>query len=171
MNAEQPLYVMIKPPPAIAREIDCCRRLLDIESSYGTARLHCTVLPLGEGRDISPARLDRLLRIVASARIEPFRISLDTLSRNALVGKASGVRMLRKSLKQHLAAAGMPVPGYDAVPHLSVAYGPAPDRRRAIAPISWIAEEFQLIRSIRGQGRHEELGRWPLIGRQGVLPF
>lgn len=171
MTGTQPLYVMIKPPPAVAREIDCCRRLLDIASSYGPARFHCTVLPLGDGRDIPAARLDRLIAIAAALSLDPFHISLHTLSRNALIGKARGVRTLRTLFKQGLANAGMPVPGYDAEPHLSVAYGNAPERRKAIAPISWIAEEFQLVRSIYGQGRHEELGRWPLSGRQTSFAF
>ena len=111
MAGEQPLYVMIKPPPGIADEIACRRRLLDIDGSYGAARFHCTVLPLGEGRSIAPARLDRLIGILASLHAEPFRISLDTLRRNALTGKANGIRTLRKTLKRHLAEARLPVSG------------------------------------------------------------
>lgn len=171
MNGAQLLYAFVKPPPEVAREIDCCRRLLDIHSSYGPARFHFTVLPLGEGLDISPARLESLIRVLASVRAEPFRISLTTLSRNALVGKASGVRLLRKAIKRELTAAGMPVPGYNAEPNLSIAYGPAPERRSAISPINWIAEDFRLIRSIHGEGRHEELGRWPITDRQGSFAF
>jgi 2'-5' RNA ligase len=171
MAGEQPLYVMIKPPPGIADEIACRRHLLDIDGSYGAARFHCTVLPLGEGRSIAPARLDRLIGILASLHAEPFRISLDTLRRNALTGKANGIRTLRKTLKRHLAEARLPVSGYDSHPHLSIAYGPAPERKLAVPPIAWIAEDFRLIRSIRGVGRHEELGCWPLVSRQGSFGF
>jgi 2'-5' RNA ligase len=36
--------------------------------------------------------------------------------------------------------------------------------RRAIEPITWTVNEFVLVRSLVGQGRHEVLARWPLHG-------
>lgn len=168
MSGALPLYAMVKPPLAIAREIDCCRRLLDIESGYALARFHFTVLPLGDGRDISPARLARMTQAMAAVEAEPFRVALDTLERNVLTGAGNGgIRLLRQSLKLQLRAAGLPVIDYDARPHVSIAYGTAPERKIKVPAISWMAEEFLLIRS--GHGRHEVLGQWPLRSKQGSL--
>lgn len=164
------LYAMVKPPLAIAHEIDCCRRLLDIESRYGMARFHLTVLPLGNSLHIATAQLERLKQVMASVEVEPFRVALDTLERNALIGKGNGgIRLLRQALKQALIAAGLPVAAYDARPHVSIAYDAAPERKLSVPTIAWTAEDFLLIRS--GHGHHEVLGQWPLKSRQGKLPF
>lgn len=172
MPCEQPLYIMIKPPLPIARDIDCCRRVLDVDGRYGMERFHVTVLPIGEGRDIATAQLERLRDAIASLQAEPFRIAFDTLNRNALVGRdARALRAFRKSVVQRMAASGLPLPRYNARPHLSLAYGAAPDRNIAIEPIAWLVEEFQLIRSIRGEGRHEMLARFPLVSRQRSFDF
>jgi len=34
----------------------------------------------------------------------------------------------------------------------------------AIAPIAWRAEEFVLVDSAVGRGRHDVIARWPLTG-------
>ncbi|RYD92494.1 MAG: hypothetical protein EOP61_25445 [Sphingomonadales bacterium] len=38
MTRDALLYIMVKPPMAIAREIDACHRSLQINSNYGAAR-------------------------------------------------------------------------------------------------------------------------------------
>jgi len=35
--------------------------------------------------------------------------------------------------------------------------------RREIRPIRWLVRDFLLVRSHVGQGRHDHLGRWPLL--------
>lgn len=47
-------------------------------------------------------------------------------------------------------------------PHLTLFYGRQPLEERAIAPIHWRADSFVLLRSVVGQGRYIEEGRWPL---------
>src|ERR1041385_2927140 len=90
----QPLYVMIKPPPAQARLIECQRRLLGIDNGYGRERLHTTLLPLGDGRDLPAANLALIRAALASLQAEPFRIAFDRLSRKVLLGR-QGLRELR----------------------------------------------------------------------------
>lgn len=47
-------------------------------------------------------------------------------------------------------------------PHLTLFYGRQPLEERAIEPIQWRADSFVLLRSVIGQGRYIEEGRWPL---------
>jgi len=172
MANAQPLYLMTKPPLERAREIDRRRRLLGLETRYGLERFHTTLLPLGDGRDISCEYLDLLHRALSSLCAEPFPIAFDKLNRNALVGtKMRELRAFQRRLVRCLIAFGIPIPAYRFAPHLSLAYGATPDRRIAIPPINWLVEEYLLIRSIHGEGRHEVLDRWPLIERQGAFDF
>ena len=173
MIGDQPLSFMIKPPADRAPDIDRIRRLRRIDRRYGVDRLHSTVLPLWDDRDTSPVRLAALQRAAASLDAEPFMVVFDTLNRNALVGTVAtrGLRAFRKTLVRHLGALGLPIPPYTSRPHISLVYGVESDRKAAIQPIGWQVEEFLLIRSVHGEGRHEELGRWPLIARQGSFGF
>ena len=173
MTGDRPLSIMIKPPGERALEIDRQRRIRRIDRAYCIHRLHSTVLPLWDDRDTSPA-LSRLLdRALAALQADPFAVAFDTVKDNALVGVQAtrGLRAFRKALAGHLAAFGVPVPLYKSRPHISLAYGLPTRRRAAIPPIGWQVEEFLLIRSIHGEGRHEELGRWPLTARQGSFGF
>jgi 2'-5' RNA ligase len=50
-------------------------------------------------------------------------------------------------------------------PHVTIAYGDqALAEPMAIEPIAWRAEEFVLVDSATGRGRHDVIGRWPLTG-------
>jgi 2'-5' RNA ligase len=49
-------------------------------------------------------------------------------------------------------------------PHMSLLRDKAPVPKTFVEPISWTAREFVLLDSVFGEGRHEILGRWPLIG-------
>lgn len=159
-------YVMIKPPPAVAAQIDAIRRRYDIAHSYAADRLHVTVWPLAA---LPAGAIGLLLPLLAAVRAEPFGVSFDRIDGNALIGGAGtqGVRTLRRAIARVLARAGFPLTPYDAAPHVSLAYGDRPVRRIAIPPVRWRVDAFSLIRS--GDGRHHELGRWPLAARQGDL--
>ena len=173
MTGDRPLSFVIKPPAEPALAIDRQRRLRRIDRRYGIERLHSTVLPLWDDREVSEARLDELTRAATSLCAEPFPVAFDTLDRNALVGAAAtrGLRAFRKNLVRHLIALGFRVPDYASRPHVSLVYGTDATRKIAIPPIGWQVEEFLLIRSIHGEGRHELLGRWPLIARQRSFVF
>ena len=173
MLGDQPLLLMIKPPAPIARRIDRQRRHLGIDDSYGWQRLHTTLLPLSDARQIDAPLLATLRRAIASPDFAPFPIVFDKLHRNALVGSRPMLRLraFQRHLVQRLRAAGIAASDYAFRPHLSLAYGPAPERNLAIPPVGWTVEELLLVRSIHGEGRHEELGRWPLTPRQLSLAF
>jgi 2'-5' RNA ligase len=165
---ERPIYLMFKPSPAKAREIESRRRILGIESNYGHERFHITALPIGDARHLSSAQLEQLNQALARFHAEPFDIGFDRLKGNALVGgKAMGaVRRFQARLVEHLITCGWPVFDYAFHPHLSLTYGAWQERNIAIPPIGWRVEELLLIKSIQGQGRHEPLGAWPLQARQ-----
>lgn len=171
MTGDQPLSLMIKPLADGALAIDRMRRQRGIDRSYGMNRIHSTVLPLWDNRDSTPARSLLLEQALSSLRADPFPVVFDTLKDNALVGVQAtrGLRTFRKTLVQHLIELGVPVPNYQSPPHISLVYGPPIKRRIEIPPIGWQVEEFLLVRSIHGESRHEVLGRWPLIARQGSL--
>lgn len=174
MPGAQPLYIMVKPPAQIAAEIDRRRILLGVDRRYCTRRLHVTVLPLGEGKGVLPAILKALHDAARSSDAAPFPLLFDRLSGSALVGGRGncGLLLFRKALVRSLLAQGISLPRYDAVPHISLAYGPRPTKPRiAIDPIRWQVEEFLLVRSMHGEARHAELGCWPLTARQLSLVF
>jgi len=89
MAGEQPLYFMIKPPEQQAREIDLQRQRLGLDARYGWKRFHTTVMPLGDGRDLSDARLELLDKTVRDLRPAPFWFEFDQLRGNALVAGRS----------------------------------------------------------------------------------
>jgi 2'-5' RNA ligase len=79
---------------------------------------------------------------------------------------AEGLRGLHRELGAKLAAAGVK---HDATrsfaPHLTLAHGTQPIATTAIEPIRWIVDEFVLVRSLQGRGRHVIEGRWRLAAR------
>jgi len=65
----------------------------------------------------------------------------------------------------------MRLPRYQARPHLSLAYGPPANRVARIQPNGWQVTKLLLIRSMHGEGRHETIDEWELIGRQRSFDF
>ena len=47
-------------------------------------------------------------------------------------------------------------------PHITMLYDRREVPAHAVEPVTWRAREFLLIHSVRGQGRHDVVGRWPL---------
>jgi 2'-5' RNA ligase len=166
---EQQLYFMIKPPHALALEIDRRRRLLGFASKYPLEHFHITLLPLGDMRALSPEQLEIICSAAASFEAEPFTVLLSRLSNNALVGtNTHGLRALQRDLVRRLISRDVPVPDYDFNPHLTLAYGDWKKRNEVVEPLSWRADTLLLINSIHGRG-HKLLRRWSLSARQGVL--
>jgi 2'-5' RNA ligase len=48
-------------------------------------------------------------------------------------------------------------------PHVSLLRDKAQVPETFVDPITWTASEFVLLDSVFGEGRHEVLGRWPLV--------
>lgn len=173
MTGDQPLSFMFKPSVQHAQEFDLRRTLLGIKGRYGWQRLHTTALPLGDGRNMSDARLDMLDQVVRMLDLQPFRLEFTRLSGNMLIaGKgASEVRNFRRRAFALLTALGERPTAYRSVPHLTLDYGKPTNRSERIAPIGYPVESLLLIRSIHGEGRHEELARWRFDPRQGSFDF
>jgi len=48
------------------------------------------------------------------------------------------------------------------MPHVTLLYDRRSVLERSIEPISWTVREFVLVHSVRGKGRYERKGTWPL---------
>jgi 2'-5' RNA ligase len=159
---------MIKPPFAALRQVCAQRAIYGLDDSYPADRLHCTMLRLGDDADWSVARLDQLKRLLGSVSIEPFPVMFDLIAGNLLRG-AKGMpsaAAFHRVLRQKAEMCGVRI-DHDFWLHLSLAYrGVAIAAARKIDPISWMVEEFLLIRSHKG---HELLDSWPLRQRQYAL--
>ena len=69
---------------------------------------------------------------------------------------------LRNQVSQAPRRLGRRVEG-GATPHLTVGYGfAATAPMRLSAPVVWTVDEFLLVRSFKGEARHEDLARWGL---------
>jgi RNA 2',3'-cyclic 3'-phosphodiesterase len=167
---DQRLYFMLKPHPQQALEIDRLRRSLGLDCSYAPKRFHITLQPLGDLRAIPPSMLKLIRTAAAALEAEPFRIELNRVRGNALVGSNKASRVFRRQLVAHLRSAGACLPDYNFNPHLSLAYGDLQDRDIPISPIDWPADELLLINSIHGKG-HQVIDHWRLTPRQGALGF
>lgn len=173
MHAPRPLYIFAKPPEETALEAEQRRRDLGLADDYGRERFHTTILPLCDARAAPPGLVDILEMAFASMVAEPCAILFDRLHRNALRGgrELRDLRELQRRLVRRLTAMGVILPPYLFRPHMSLAYGAAPERTIPIAPIGWQVRELQLVKSIHGEGRHETLASFELIERQGSLGF
>ncbi|MDB5680607.1 MAG: hypothetical protein JWO16_412 [Sphingomonas bacterium] len=163
------LYLMIKPPSNALRQVCVQRAAYGLDDSYPTDRLHCTMLRLGDDASWPIARLDHLKHVLGAVSAEPFPVTFDLIAGN-LLRSARGMPLaaaFHRVLRRHAAICGVSIPEYDFWLHLSLAYrGVAIAAARKIEPISWMVEEFLLIRSHKG---HQLLDSWPLRQRQYAL--
>lgn len=168
---DQMLYLMIKPHAGQAAMMDGLRRRYDLSRNYAVDRFHITLVPFGDIRTISPQHLDLIRRAAASLRAEPFQVTLNRISGNALVGsRMQAVRDFQRSLVKQLEAFGVDLPDYAFKPHASLTYEEWQPRNVTVSPISWQVRQLLLINSIHGKG-HELLDSWNLEPRQGCLGF
>jgi 2'-5' RNA ligase len=73
--------------------------------------------------------------------------------------------MLHEKIHAPLAATGLaPRIEPNIEPHLTLLRDEAQAPLSFVDPVKWTVGEFVLLDSVRGEGRHEVLGRWPLIG-------
>jgi 2'-5' RNA ligase len=172
VTGAKPLYLMLKPPPSQRAALRRCVTGYGLDAGYAPEKYHCTLLRLGESELWSPAMLDALCRLLRTVDAEPCAVAFDRLEGSLLRGRKglTGLRELQRKLARQACRLGVPLPEFRFSPHVSLAYGAAPDRKNAIAPIGWLATEFLLVRSVHGVG-HEPLGSWPLRRRQYELPF
>lgn len=168
-NDDQLLYLMLKPTPEQAAAMDRLRVQYDLSRRYAAERFHITLLPFGDIRTRSQDDLMCICHAMASLQAEPFDVTLNRISGNALVGsRMRALRDFQRALLARLNTFGIDI-DYTFEPHASLTYQSWQRRNIAVPPISWRAEQFLLIES--GNGRHIEHDRWPLIARQGSFDF
>src|SRR3569623_400498 len=79
------LYIMIKPPSAALRQVCAQRASYGLDDSYPAARLHCTMLRLGDEAHWSVAELDQLKSLLGGVSAEPFTVRFDLFAGNLLL--------------------------------------------------------------------------------------
>jgi 2'-5' RNA ligase len=73
--------------------------------------------------------------------------------------------VFRDALGHALVRAQVPV-DFGGASHMTLAYGGDDVSEPLAEPVHWVAHEVVLVHSLVGQGRHLQLGRWPLLSRR-----
>jgi 2'-5' RNA ligase len=180
-NTDRLFFALLPDAPAIVR-IE--RLIADLRQDHGlkgkalgAPRFHVTLLHLGAFPGVPRELVDAACAAVqALTAIPTFKIGFDrvgSFSRRpsnmplVLLGEEGVIaaKAFRQALCKAMARAGEDDGGAaHYTPHLTLLYDDTHVARRAIEPITWTVNEFVLVRSVIGQGRHEVLARWPLHG-------
>jgi 2'-5' RNA ligase len=139
-------------------------------------RLHISLYSLGLHRGFPRQEVVDAVQAASGARHAPFMVELDRLAtwgrgRGPLPVVAwandgvSGVHRLHDVLCQALAGTADWRRRKPAIePHLTLWRAPGRTPETFIAPVRWWVREFVLLDSRYGEGRHEVLDRFPLVG-------
>lgn len=160
------LYLMVKPSSELAAHIT--------ELPCGWVRpaelLHMTLLPLGESADLDGDVGRLLVRALDALSAPAFRVVFDRLhgdGRTLLIRGSETMRgtvNFQRTLVGALAEYDLTIaPKYAFRPHITLDYRNTARCDRAIDAISWRVEDYLLVESVHGEGRHVLLGRWPLV--------
>ena len=174
------LFFALRPPLVLARQVTQAAHWF--EDGRGVLRpehVHVTLdllddLPVFD-RDLAK----RMLDVGAGVAADPFHIVLDrVVGSSGSIALRPGHRLpalhaLCDEIVRQRGAAGIAGrEGYRFNPHVTLGYRKGIPFNEAIAPVTWPVEDFVLIHSHVGAGRHDVLGRWALDGkdvRQGSL--
>lgn len=164
MAYERPLYCMVKPPRAVARLIGD-----ELGSSRASDLLHITLLSLGDRRDYSDLDLAELIECLRRTQFFAFRVVFDQVHESDRTvalrpsEQIEGALAFQRALRAELMREGIGLPVYNFRPHITLSYGRDGLGSAPIDPISWLVEDFRLIESVHGEGRHSEHARFPLL--------
>ena len=165
MRARNPLYIMAKPPPAVAARIAVLPRS---DTSRGPDLLHVTLMSLFDLHAAPPEWLPLVIAALDAFDGLSFPLTFDRIevrkavtlrTRAPLVEARAFQAALVRCLIDHRAPLML---GTTPEPHITINYRGDRLGNRKIDPISWTVEEMLLIESIVGQTRHIVHGRWPL---------
>ena len=176
------LFFAVLPEPDIADRIVALATQL--RAGHGlsgrlipASRLHVTATPIADYATLLDYDVSAAMRAAESVAAKPFDISFNRLQSFGRPGGnqplvlrcgdgAGAFGQLQKALLAALRANdydGKAPAAY--TPHITLLYD-----RRAVDetflddPIGWTVREFALVYSVHGEGRHMQLGRWPLTG-------
>jgi 2'-5' RNA ligase len=138
-------------------------------------RLHVTLYFLGDFPGLPRDVVTRASRAAAALTVPAFSVAFDRVM--SFKNKRGGypfvllggdglasLSAFQQSLAIEMSKEGLK-PADKATsftPHVTLLYDERCVPEQAIAPISWTATEFVLVRSAIGQGRYETIARWPL---------
>jgi 2'-5' RNA ligase len=169
-------YALLPDVKSAGQIVEFARRLRADHHPKGalipSERLHVTLAFLGDFAGLPKGIVSSAL--VAGEQLEgaPFDVTFDRLQKfghgkQAIVLRgeevAGGVNEFRRRLVEAMLYQGLkPVGPAGFTAHITLMYDDGPIVEEQVAPISWTAKEFVLVRSLIGKSRHEILGRWPL---------
>jgi 2'-5' RNA ligase len=144
------------------------------ECPYDKGRLHLTLAAVISRKGPRKDDLEAALRAAERIRVSPFPIAFNRLrtfrvrrdKQPTVLCCCAGMgelTALRDALRRALTREGLWRGPAGFEPHVTLIW----DRRsvplsRLDEPIGWTAEDFVLLRTIMGEGRQVEIGRWPL---------
>jgi 2'-5' RNA ligase len=172
------LFFALLPPATVADAAHAAAEALRDELPgarlIARERLHVTLHYLGEYAGLPPSLLARAQRAAQALRIAPFALAFDRVGSfggqrrerpGVALGDAAGTagaHALHRHLALALAQEGL---SGDArfTPHMTLLYAPRGVTERPLAaPLAWEVGDLALLRSVRGEARYREEGRWPL---------
>ena len=172
-------YALLPDVKSAGQIVDLAQRLRADHGLKGTLipseRLHVTLAFLGSFAGLPKTIVSNAM--AAGERFEgtSFDVTFDRVQKfghdkRAVVLRgaeiATSVNEFRRNLVDAMRYQGLKLAspsGFTA--HLTLLYDEVPIAEEHVAPISWTAREFVLVRSLIGQSRYEILGRWPLRER------
>lgn len=171
------LFFALQPLAAAQTRIGSHRDGLDgVHGQVTNPRLHMTLAITRDYEHFPGPVAHALHRLGADVFAEPIVLSLERLSASkSSVALRPGrspreLRALHKSLAEPMARDDLLRAGWRFNPHVTLAYrNEGKPFAWPIEPIGWESHEFVLIHSEAGATRHNPLGRWPLMWRQGRL--
>lgn len=176
-NAAHRYFFALLPSPVCGSIASHRDQLGAVESKVDDHCLHAT-LAITDDFDHQPASLEaQLLAIGEGIATGPVPMALDQLSGTAdsvalrPSRRIPALAVLAGSLQRRMARAGLLRTEWTFRPHVTLLYRKGKPFARPLDPICWTATDFVLIHSIVDAHQHVELGRWPLIERQGSFAF
>jgi 2'-5' RNA ligase len=166
MRARNPLYVLAKPPPAIAAQIAALPRN---DPGRGPELMHVTLLELFDLHRAPPEWLPAVVAALDLFDGAAFPLAFDRIAMRKAVtlrsrAELTEARAFQKALVGHLVARRAPLMlGTTPEPHLTINYhGDRLGNQKLAPPIGWTVDEIILAESVVGKTMHVEHGRWPL---------
>jgi RNA 2',3'-cyclic 3'-phosphodiesterase len=132
-------------------------------------RLHVTLHDLGNYAEVPQDMVDSAIRAGDALACDAFDVGFDRAlsypsSGTYVLSGGEGTRQLtafREELGEAMQSQGLRVKR-SFTPHMTLVYDRHVIAEHAVEPVRWPAREFVLIRSHRGKGIYDVLGRWPL---------
>jgi 2'-5' RNA ligase len=172
------IFFAIRPDPATAEQI--CRLAAELRRSHGLTglpvaaeRLHISLNFVDNLATLDAGLIDRARAAAARVVMPPFVVALDRVGswgrgafKPVVLAAEDGVigaDLLHGKIHSALVSAGLGPRAEPVIaPHMTLLRDAAQLPMAFIDPLSWRVETFVLLDSVRGEGRHEVLGCWPL---------